>query len=221
MFERETLASRDGAPRQPVGQLPGPAGRGAAAARTPSARRAPGRAGCGGSSTPASRSRQASICEARPFVSSDPPEKPESRGICSAGGSRLSHAAQVRLRRMADAHETTQARLEWLRELRDEALHAGSEGARGRRAGARKDGYSRASVAEKLCDEGLVRRARTGTSRHRESNFGMMDRRPYGDAVVTGYGDDLRAQGLRPSRRTSPSSAARSARCFAREDLQG
>src|SRR5213078_2723990 len=25
--------------------------------------------------------------------------------------------------------------------------------------------------------------------RHRESNFGMMDRRPYGDAVVTGHGE--------------------------------
>ena len=27
--------------------------------------------------------------------------------------------------------------------------------------------------------------------RHRESNFGMMERRPYGDAVVTGYGTVL------------------------------
>ena len=41
--------------------------------------------------------------------------------------------------------------------------------------------------AEQLCDEGsFVELDRY--VRHRESNFGMMDRRPYGDAVVTGYG---------------------------------
>ena len=41
--------------------------------------------------------------------------------------------------------------------------------------------------AEKLCDPGsFVELDRY--VRHRESNFGMMDRRPYGDAVVTGYG---------------------------------
>src|SRR5204862_468646 len=39
----------------------------------------------------------------------------------------------------------------------------------------------------KLCDPGsFVERDRY--VRHRESNFGMMDRRPCGDAVVTGYG---------------------------------
>src|SRR5579872_5007066 len=41
--------------------------------------------------------------------------------------------------------------------------------------------------AERLCDPGsFVELDRY--VRHRESNFGMMDRRPYGDAVVTGYG---------------------------------
>ena len=41
--------------------------------------------------------------------------------------------------------------------------------------------------AEKLCDPGsFVELDRY--VRHRESNFGMLERRPYGDAVVTGYG---------------------------------
>jgi propionyl-CoA carboxylase beta chain len=86
---------------------------------------------------------------------------------------------------MADAHETTQAKLEWLRELRDKALHAGSERAVRKR---REEGRLLARErAEKLCDPGsFVELDRY--VRHRESNFGMMDRRPYGDAVVTGYG---------------------------------
>ncbi len=86
---------------------------------------------------------------------------------------------------MADAHETTQAKLEWLRDLRTEALHAGSEGAVQKR---RDEGRLLARErAEKLCDPGsFVELDRY--VRHRESNFGMMDRRPYGDAVVTGYG---------------------------------
>jgi propionyl-CoA carboxylase beta chain len=86
---------------------------------------------------------------------------------------------------MADAHETTQAKLEWLRELRDKALHAGSERAVQKR---RDEGRLLARErAEKLCDPGsFVELDRY--VRHRESNFGMMARRPYGDAVVTGYG---------------------------------
>jgi propionyl-CoA carboxylase beta chain len=86
---------------------------------------------------------------------------------------------------MADAHETTEAKLEWLRELREEALHAGSDRAVQRR---REEGRLLARErAEKLCDPGsFVELDRF--VRHREWNFGMMDRRPYGDAVVTGYG---------------------------------
>ncbi len=86
---------------------------------------------------------------------------------------------------MADAHETTQAKLEWLRELRDKALHHGSERAVQKR---KDEGRLLARErAEKLCDPGsFVELDRY--VRHRESNFGMMDRRPYGDAVVTGYG---------------------------------
>jgi propionyl-CoA carboxylase beta chain len=86
---------------------------------------------------------------------------------------------------MANLHETTQQRLEWLRELRDQALHAGSDAAVQRR---RDEGRLLARErAARLCDEGsFVELDRY--VRHRESNFGMMDRRPYGDAVVTGYG---------------------------------
>jgi propionyl-CoA carboxylase beta chain len=86
---------------------------------------------------------------------------------------------------MADAHETTQAKLERLRELRDKALHHGSERAVQKR---KDEGRLLARErAEKLCDPGsFVELDRY--VRHRESNFGMMDRRPYGDAVVTGYG---------------------------------
>jgi propionyl-CoA carboxylase beta chain len=86
---------------------------------------------------------------------------------------------------MADAHETTRAKLQWLGELRDKALHAGSERAVQKR---REEGRLLARErAEKLCDPGsFVELDRY--VRHRESNFGMMDRRPYGDAVVTGYG---------------------------------
>jgi propionyl-CoA carboxylase beta chain len=86
---------------------------------------------------------------------------------------------------MAGAHETTQQRLEWLRELRDEALHAGSDTAVQKR---RDEGRLLARErAVRLCDEGsFVELDRY--VRHRESNFGMMEKRPYGDAVVTGYG---------------------------------
>ncbi|HEY3542971.1 MAG TPA: acyl-CoA carboxylase subunit beta [Gaiellaceae bacterium] len=86
---------------------------------------------------------------------------------------------------MAETHDTTQAKLAWLQELRAQALHAGSERAVAKR---REAGRLLARErAEQLCDPGsFVELDRY--VRHRESNFGMMDRRPYGDAVVTGYG---------------------------------
>jgi propionyl-CoA carboxylase beta chain len=86
---------------------------------------------------------------------------------------------------VSDAHETTEAKLAWLRELRAEALHAGSEKAVQRRRG---EGRLLARErAEQLCDPGTFVEIDRYV-RHRESNFGMMERRPYGDAVVTGYG---------------------------------
>jgi propionyl-CoA carboxylase beta chain len=82
-------------------------------------------------------------------------------------------------------HDTTEAKLEWLRDLRDKALHAGTEKAVERQ---RSQGKLLARErAERLCDPGsFVELDRY--VRHREAEFGMRERRPYGDAVVTGYG---------------------------------
>src|ERR1700690_3446442 len=82
-------------------------------------------------------------------------------------------------------HSTTADKRAWLEELRDEAAHAGSEKAIGRQ---HEQGKLLARErAERLCDPGsFVELDRF--VRHRESNFGMLERRPYGDAVVTGYG---------------------------------
>jgi propionyl-CoA carboxylase beta chain len=81
--------------------------------------------------------------------------------------------------------DSTEAKLRELRGLRDEALHAGSERAVERQ---RQQGKLLARErAEKLLDPGsFVELDRY--VRHREWNFGMAERRPYGDAVVTGSG---------------------------------
>jgi propionyl-CoA carboxylase beta chain len=86
---------------------------------------------------------------------------------------------------MAATDESTQGKLRELEELRKEARHAGSEKAVERH---RSEGKLLARErAEKLLDPGsFVELDRY--VRHRESNFGMLERRPYGDAVVTGYG---------------------------------
>jgi acetyl-CoA carboxylase carboxyltransferase component len=86
---------------------------------------------------------------------------------------------------MAATDESTGDKLRELERLRDEALHAGSEKAVARQ---REQGKLLARErAEKLLDAGsFVELDRY--VRHRESNFGMLERRPYGDAVVTGYG---------------------------------
>jgi propionyl-CoA carboxylase beta chain len=82
-------------------------------------------------------------------------------------------------------HDTTEAKLDWLGDLRDKALHAGTEKAVAKR---REQGKLLARERlEKLLDPGsFVELDRY--VRHREVEFGMRERRPYGDAVVTGYG---------------------------------
>src|SRR5207247_6670655 len=71
------------------------------------------------------------------------------------------------------------------RVLRGEAVQAGSEPASAERHAAGK--LLARERAERLCDPGsFVELDRY--VRHREANFGMLERRPYGDAVVTGYG---------------------------------
>jgi propionyl-CoA carboxylase beta chain len=82
-------------------------------------------------------------------------------------------------------HETTQAKLQWLEEWRAQSLHAGSEQAVEKQRAAGK--LLARERAERLCDPGTFVELDRFV-RHREVNFGMLDRRPPGDAVVTGYG---------------------------------
>src|ERR671936_326016 len=80
---------------------------------------------------------------------------------------------------------STEQKLHELQELRDQARHAGSDKAVARQ---REQGKLLARErAEKLLDPGSFFELDRYV-RHRESNFGMLERRPYGDAVVTGYG---------------------------------
>jgi propionyl-CoA carboxylase beta chain len=84
--------------------------------------------------------------------------------------------------------DSTQAKLERLAELRETALHQGSEKAVERQ---RLQGKLLARERlEKLLDPGsFVELDRY--MRHREVEFDMRERRPWGDAVVTGYGTIL------------------------------
>src|SRR5437773_2767525 len=81
--------------------------------------------------------------------------------------------------------DSTQSKLNQLHELRDEAEHAGTEKAIERQ---RQQGklLARERLLELLDPGSFVELDRY--VRHRESNFGMLERRPYGDAVVTGSG---------------------------------
>jgi propionyl-CoA carboxylase beta chain len=81
--------------------------------------------------------------------------------------------------------DTTRTKLDRLASLRDEALHAGADQAVERQREAGK--LLARERAERLCDPGsFVELDRY--VRHRETEFGMAERRPWGDAVVTGYG---------------------------------
>src|ERR687895_759298 len=82
-------------------------------------------------------------------------------------------------------HETTAEKLAWLEELREAALHAGSAPAVARQ---RERG-------KLLARERLVKLLDAGSFfeldryvRHRNPEFESMRNRPYGDAVVTGFG---------------------------------
>ncbi len=86
---------------------------------------------------------------------------------------------------MSTRHETTEEKLAWLRELSDAAEHAGTE-----KAIARQHERGKLLARERidlLLDPGsFVELDRF--VRHREVEFGMRDNRPWGDAVVSGYG---------------------------------
>jgi propionyl-CoA carboxylase beta chain len=87
-----------------------------------------------------------------------------------------------------DRTESTQGKLDELNRLREEALHPASEQAVERQRGQGK--LLAHERLEKLLDPGsFVELDRF--VRHRNPHFGMMERRPYGDAVVTGYGTIL------------------------------
>jgi acetyl-CoA carboxylase carboxyltransferase component len=79
----------------------------------------------------------------------------------------------------------TEARIEQLRKLRDEALHAGS-----RRAVDRQHEQGKLTARERidhLLDKGSYQEVDMFV-RHQASGFGIEGKRPPGDAVVTGYG---------------------------------
>ena len=79
----------------------------------------------------------------------------------------------------------TEARIEKLRELRDEALHSGSQ-----RAVARQHEQGKLTARERLdalLDKGSFQEV-DQLVRHQSSGFGIEDKRPFGDAVVTGHG---------------------------------
>jgi propionyl-CoA carboxylase beta chain len=85
----------------------------------------------------------------------------------------------------ATDEDTTGAKLERLARLREEALHEGADTAVERQREAGK--LLARERAERLCDPGSFIELDRYV-RHRETEFGMADRRPWGDAVVTGYG---------------------------------
>src|SRR6476619_7499357 len=84
-----------------------------------------------------------------------------------------------------DRADSTQGKLDQLQQLRDDAEHAASEKAVERQ---RQQGklLARERLVELLDPGSFVELDRY--VRHREAEFGMRERRPYGDAVVTGYG---------------------------------
>src|SRR5258705_1548156 len=81
--------------------------------------------------------------------------------------------------------DSTESKLDQLQQLREEAEHAGTDKAIDRQ---RQQGklLARERLIELLDPGSFVELDRY--VRHREPNFGMLERRPYGDAVVTGYG---------------------------------
>jgi propionyl-CoA carboxylase beta chain len=85
----------------------------------------------------------------------------------------------------AEDLESTEAKLAAFERLREEALHPGEERAVERQRSRGK--LLARERLEKLLDPGsFVELDRF--VRHRNPHFGMMERRPWGDAVVTGYG---------------------------------
>ncbi|MSO57446.1 MAG: acyl-CoA carboxylase subunit beta [Thermoleophilia bacterium] len=89
---------------------------------------------------------------------------------------------------MSIRHDTTEAKLRWLGELRADAAAAAGEQAVARQ---RERGklLARERIERLLDPDSFVELDRF--VRHREVEFGMRENRPWGDAVVTGYGTVL------------------------------
>src|SRR5438477_9581594 len=83
------------------------------------------------------------------------------------------------------APETYQEKLAQLEEIRQEAIHSGSEQAVAKQHERGK--YTARERIEKLLDPGSFQELDTFV-RHRTTEFEMDRNRPYGDAVVTGHG---------------------------------
>ena len=83
------------------------------------------------------------------------------------------------------APESYEEKLEQLQELRDEAIHSGSEKAVAKQH--EKGKYTARERIEKLLDPGSFQELDTFV-RHRTYDFEMQKNRPFGDAVVTGHG---------------------------------
>ena len=109
-----------------------------------------------------------------------------------------------------DPH-TTAGKLAGLEVRRSEALMRRKKAVDQQHAKGKQTAMER---IEALLDEGSFSEL-DGLARHRSHAFGMEQTRPYGDGVVTGYGTSTAAR-YACSRRTSPSSAAASARSSAR-----
>src|SRR6201989_3125079 len=85
----------------------------------------------------------------------------------------------------AKAPETYEEKLAQLEELRQEAIHAGSEAAVAKQHERGK--YTARERVHKLLDPGSFQELDTYV-RHRTLDFEMQKNRPWGDAVVTGHG---------------------------------
>src|SRR5688572_1211060 len=83
------------------------------------------------------------------------------------------------------ALETNEEKLARLKELRDSAIHHASEKAVEKQHA--KGKYTARERIEKLLDPGSFQELDTYV-RHRTHDFEMDKSRPWGDAVVTGYG---------------------------------
>ncbi len=83
------------------------------------------------------------------------------------------------------APETYEEKLARLQELRDEALHAGSQAAVQKQH--EKGKYTARERIEKLLDPGSFQEL-DAFVRHRTHDFEMQKKRPWGDAVVSGHG---------------------------------